>query len=296
MQIANIPKITFNKISRRKNHEHVRNSTRYLLNPDSPFAVKEAYINLRTSLLFCMVADKSRNCRTFAITSANPSEGKSVTSANVAVSLAMLGKKTLLIDADMRRPTQNKIWGIKSKGGLCDLLANIDNCAVNELKEIPLSIICTGTIPPNPSELLSSDNMKTFIDVISTQYDYIIIDTPPINSVADARIISKIVDGVVIVARSGKITGNDFINSVNVIREAGGNICGTVINGVGSKADRSHNYYRNYKRYGYGYYRYKSKYYYTRNYYKYGGNYYNNYYYSSDNNSESSKDNEKSKK
>ena len=138
--------------------------------------------------------------------------------------------------------------------------------------------------------------MKTFIDVISTQYDYIIIDTPPINSVADARIISKIVDGVVIVARSGKITGNDFINSVNVIREAGGNICGTVINGVGSKADRSHNYYRNYKRYGYGYYRYKSKYYYTRNYYKYGGNYYNNYYYSSDNNSESSKDNEKSKK
>ena len=169
MQIANIPKITFNKISRRKNHEHVRNSTRYLLNPDSPFAVKEAYINLRTSLLFCMVADKSRNCRTFAITSANPSEGKSVTSANVAVSLAMLGKKTLLIDADMRRPTQNKIWGIKSKGGLCDLLANIDNCAVNELKEIPLSIICTGTIPPNPPELLSSDNMKTFIDVISTQ-------------------------------------------------------------------------------------------------------------------------------
>ena len=104
--------------------------------------------------------------------------------------------------------------------------------------------------------------------------------------------ISKIVDGVVIVARSGKITGNDFINSVNVIKEAGGNICGTVINGVGNKADRSHNYYRNYKRYGYGYYRYKSKYYYTRNYYKYG-NYYNNYYssYTSNNNESEQNDN-----
>lgn len=93
-------------------NEAISANRKRLLNNDSPFAIKESYVKLRTSLMFCMTADSKRACRTFAITSSNPSDGKSLTAANVAISFAMLGKKTLLIDADMRKPSQRRLWRI----------------------------------------------------------------------------------------------------------------------------------------------------------------------------------------
>ena len=150
-----------------------------LINNDSPFAIKEAYVKLRTSLMFCMKADKEGPCKVFAITSANPSEGKSLTAANIAISYAMLGKKTLLIDADMRKPTQRRLWKVDISTGLCDFLAGMGQLELVKVDGLPLSIVCTGTIPPNPSELLASDIMKQFIKRCTKTYDYIIIDTPP---------------------------------------------------------------------------------------------------------------------
>ena len=96
-----------------------------LLTNDTPFATKEAYVKLRTSLMFCMTSDKTRPCKVFAVTSAKPSEGKSITASNIAISYAMLGKKTILIDADVRKPTMRKLWNISSNVGLCDFIARI---------------------------------------------------------------------------------------------------------------------------------------------------------------------------
>ena len=105
------------KASSKAASEAVAVNRRRLLNNASPFAIKEAYVKLRTSLMFCMTADKERACKTFAITSSKPSEGKSLTAANVAISYAMLGKKVLLIDADMRKPTQRKLWKVELAAG-----------------------------------------------------------------------------------------------------------------------------------------------------------------------------------
>ena len=157
-----------------------------ILNKKSSFALKEAYVKLRTNLMFSLCADGTNSCRVFEITSSTLDEGKSTTAANLAISFAMLGKKTLLIDADMRKPTINRFFKLDNATGLSDLLANMDSCQVFETSDLPLSIICAGKIPPNPSELLSSVNMTKIIETAKKKYDYVIIDTPPINAVADA--------------------------------------------------------------------------------------------------------------
>lgn len=225
-----------------------------LLNNDSPFAIKEAYVKLRTSLMFCMAADSKRACRTFAITSSNPSDGKSLTAANVAISFAMLGKKTLLIDADMRKPSQRRLWRINPTTGLCDFLAKIQDLSIYDVEGIPLSIVCTGAIPPNPSELLSSEGMKSFVKECSEIYEYIIIDTPPINTVADAQIVSTFVDGVVLIAKSGNTSTDELNDAIAAVKRAGGNLCGVVLNDMNIKSiKRSYRYKYNYKYKRYSY-------------------------------------------
>lgn len=209
-----------------------------LLAESSPFAVKEAYIKLRTNLMFCMTKNKEQSCRIFAVTSANQNEGKSISAANIAVSFALLGKKTLLIDADMRKSTQQKIWGIKKTVGLCDFLAGLGACERYQIEAMPLSLICTGTVPPNPAELLASQKMKALITNMCKDYDYIIVDTPPVNVVADAQILSSYVDGFIIVARSGKTESGDLILAVNTLLRAEGNLCGVLLNGLDLKAGR----------------------------------------------------------
>ena len=159
--------------------EAVRASRKRLLTNESPFAFKEAYVKLRTNLMLCMTADKKRACTSFAVTSAKPSEGKSLTAANIAISYAMLGKKVLLIDADMRKPMQRRLWRVEKSTGLCDFLARISKLELEKVKGLPLWIACTGTIPPNPSEQLSSERMKRFVEESAKVYDYIIIDCPP---------------------------------------------------------------------------------------------------------------------
>ena len=220
----------------------IANNRKRLLNNDSPFAIREAYVKLRTGLMFCMTKDNERACKTIAVTSANPSEGKSLTAANIAISYAMLGKKTLLIDADLRRPTQRRLWKLKISTGLCDFIAKICPLELTKVKELPLWIVGAGTIPPNPSELLSSERMKNFIAEASKMYDYVIIDTPPINTVADAQILSAFVDGVLIVAKSGTTTADELRTAADAIERAEGNLCGVVLNDLNMKSMRSYKY------------------------------------------------------
>lgn len=234
----------------RKKHQDKtsHNEWKRLLTNDSPFAVKEAYVKLRTNMMFSLAADGEKPCQVFCITSPSESEGKSLTSANIAISFAMLGKRTLLIDADMRRPTQNKLWKLKSESGLSSILARVDSCDVFDIEGLPLSIICAGNTPPNPSELLSSANMSKLIDGLREQYDYIIIDTPPINTVADAQILSRVVDSTVMVCRSGNTKNTELHNALDLVERSNGNVCGIVLNNLNMKSSKYSYHYK----YGYG--------------------------------------------
>ena len=226
---------------------------RRLLNNESPFAIKEAYVKLRTSLMFCMTADKERTCKTFAITSSKPSEGKSLTAANVAISYAMLGKKVLLIDADMRKPTQRRLWKVELTVGLCDFLAKIWKLEIAKVQDLPRWIVCTGTIPPNPAELLAADRMKVFVRECAKVYDYVIIDTPPINTVADAQIAAAYVDGVVLVAKSGYTSADELMAAIDAVHQVGGNLCGVVLNDLNMKSVKYSYKYKYGDKYGYKY-------------------------------------------
>lgn len=235
--------------------EATANNRKRLLTNDTPFAIKEAYVKLRTSLMFCMAKDKEKPCKIFAVTSAKPSEGKSLTAANIAISFAMLGKKTLLIDADLRKPTQRRLWKGESFAGLCEFMARISPLELAKVENLPLSLIFTGTIPPNPSELLSSGRMRQFVEKCASLFDYVIIDTPPINTVADAQIISTFVDGVVLVAMSGNTTTDELNSAIYAVRRAEGNLCGVVLNDLNTRSVKNAYRYKYIDRYGskYGY-------------------------------------------
>lgn len=230
-----------------------------LLTNDSPFAVKEAYIKLRTNLMFSLSTDGETPCKVFSVTSPNPNEGKSITAANIAISFAMMEKKTLLIDADMRNPTQYRMWDISEDNGLSSLLARVCDSKLYTVKGLPyLNLVFAGRTPPNPSELLASANMSKLLEISREAFDYIIIDTPPINTVADAQILTRIVDGTVIVVRAGETNSRELLLAKDIIEQANGNICGVVLNDVDIKSGKyAYNYKYGYsygygKKYGYG--------------------------------------------
>ena len=224
-----------------------------VLTEASPYAQREAYTQLRTNLLFSVAASNS-GCRVFVVTSPNPGEGKSLTAANIAVSFAMLGKKTLLIDADMRKPVQHRLWKVAPKNGLSNLLTNVNRCYVSEVEDLPLNIVTAGEIPPNPSELLTSPRFARALDHFREKYDFIIIDTPPVNAVADAQIISPLVDAVVLIARSSVTQKEDILRAKQNITMAGGKIAGVVLNSQNAKSSKySYRYQKDYASYKYDY-------------------------------------------
>lgn len=224
-------------MTKQKQDKQVSQDGNFLLNSRSPAEIKEAYVKLRTNLMFCMTADGTQNCKVFAVTGANQGEGKSITAANIAISFAMIGKKTLLLDADMRGSSQRRIWKNRALTGLSDFLAEIKPLEIFSVKELPLSIVFTGTLPPNPSELLTSDKMSDFVMECSNRFDYIIIDTPSLNDYADAQIISTLADGVVLVARAGETDSADLAEAADAVKRSGGNLCGVALNLV--KPNRS---------------------------------------------------------
>ena len=243
-------------MSGKKNHESTNRSLRAnskrLLTRNTSFEVREAFVRLRTSMMFCMNGEREEPCRVFGITSAKPSEGKSLIAANTAICFAMLQKKTLLIDGDLRKPTMRGLWDIREKRGLSDFLVGAAPLRLISLKEIPLTIIPSGSIPPNPSEILSSAKMRQFIESCIEKYDYIIIDTPPVGTVADAQIVSVLVDGFVVVARSGETSRSELNDALSSIHAVGGNVCGVVLNDI-SKKSLKYNYRYKGSHYGYKY-------------------------------------------
>jgi len=197
-------------------------------NPKSP--ISEAYRMLQTSLRFL---SSDRKIKSIVITSAIPGEGKSTVSSNMAVAMAQLGKRVLLIDADMRRPTQQNVWGIPSNIGLTNVLVN-ERSLQNSIKEVipNLHVLGTGLIPPNPLALIDSQHMADLIKEWSQLYDYVIIDTPPLLAVADAMVLGKVADGVLMVARPGILNSASASRAKILLEQSGIHVLGLVTNDV----------------------------------------------------------------
>ena len=168
------------------------------------FAASEAYKLLRTNLTFAL-PDEQR-CRVVGITSASRSEGKSTTSINLAYTIAETGKRVLLVEADMRRPNLARRLAIDPAPGLSNLLAGLcrEGDVIQDVGLLEnLKVISSGDVPPNPSELLGSDRMSSVVSALSQNFDFIIFDLPPVNAVSDGLVISKLVDGMIVVVCRG---------------------------------------------------------------------------------------------
>jgi len=206
--------------------------------------------SLRTNIVFLTM----RGCKALAFTSSLPMEGKSTLVSNLAVMLAFGGKRVLLIDADMRKPILNKVFGVAREPGLSSVLAG--KChyedAIIPTDISGIDIMPSGPPPPNPTELLQTEKVVEMLDLIRDIYDYILIDTPPVCNVADAGVISQISDSVVVVARAGRTQRNALSLCIRQLYSVNSPIIGLVLNGFGPDSQGYGYYgYRGYSDYGY---------------------------------------------
>lgn len=243
------------------------------------FAGIEAYNLLRTNISFSF-PDKD-NCKFIGVTSACPQEGKSITSINFAYAMAKSGKKVLLVDSDMRRPTVAKNLGIEITSGLSNALIGEPINVYKDVLVDGLNVLTSGDIPPNPSELIGSEKMKVLLDEFALTYDYVIVDLPPITSVSDALVFSKYLDGFILVIKHGYSRKKDVTEAIRQLQLVNARVLGFIYNG-----------YR--QRQGY----YKNKYYrnkYYKRHYRYNNYYYNKNKYDDDKELETIEANEKDK-
>ena len=215
------------------------------------FEASEAYKRLRTNIQYTLPLNDEKRCRVIGITSALPGEGKSTTSVNLAFSLAEAGEQVLLIDADMRLPTLSYLLDIECIPGLSDYLVTADQTLsiVKPTKQHQnLHIIPAGNLPPNPAELLGLDRMREMLDSMAKTYDYILIDLPPINVVTDAAVISKYVDGVLMVVRQNYDKKHTLDEALRFLKYAEARIIGFVLNcsGKGERSSGKYEYRREY--------------------------------------------------
>jgi capsular exopolysaccharide synthesis family protein len=179
------------------------------------------------------------------ITSAGPREGKSTTVANLAVSIAQSGKSVLVVDADLRNPTQHKLFGLSNAEGLSVALVQDQNYQtyIQETAVPGVMVLTGGPIPPNPAELVGSKRMKRLIEEVSTQFDMVLIDTPPIVAVTDAAILAQEVDGVILVLASGEVNKEYAQRAKELLDKVGAKILGAVLNKVDMKTSEYYYYY-----------------------------------------------------
>ena len=231
----------------------------YILGENSSFAVSEAYKNVRTNLQFVSNED---GCNIIAVTSSVPAEGKTISCINIAVCLAQSEKKVLIIDADMRKPQIDSALSLDQSCGLSELLTGFikmnrdDVMATCQKTGIEnLDAIASGKIPPNPAELLGGKRFPILIEILSKEYDYIMIDTPPVLVVTDALVLKPHVNGYIIVARAEESKLNAVKETVRRLNQVEAKICGFLLNGkkekTGSKYGK-YGRYSKYAKYGYG--------------------------------------------
>ncbi len=208
-------------------------------NPKSIAA--EAYRSLKTNIQY---SSFDKEYKTIVITSSNQGEGKSTTSGNLALTLAEGESRVLLVDCDMRKPSMHKNFRVTNTYGIADILLQRKKVMdVAHMYNKNLSIITAGKVPPNPAEMLGSKAMSAFLEEMKEHFDYIILDTPPVQVVADAQILSTKVDGTIIVVRAGVTKKEDVNDTVNTLKKVNANIIGTVLHAVDNSRNKYYYYY-----------------------------------------------------
>jgi len=227
--------------SKKKSKVSSARNENFLLTEKVPFAMQEAYKTLRTNVMLSLPGGDSK-C--LGITSACPGEGKSTTSANLAISLAQIGKRVLLVDCDLRLPTVAAKLRIPAVPGLSNFLAGQAKIeeAVRVHEQFGIHILPAGTIPPDPTGLLESAQMGHLIAALKKIYDYVIIDLPPVTTVADAAILTKYVDGYLLVTHVNRTEHRKVAEMLRQMQMADANILGFVT--TGGAVSGSYYYYK----------------------------------------------------
>ncbi|MVP00494.1 CpsD/CapB family tyrosine-protein kinase [Paenibacillus lutrae] len=204
--------------------------------------ISETYRTLRTNIQYSGV---DGDIRTLMVTSATPWEGKSTTIDNLAVVYAQMDKKVLLIDADLRKPTAHRTFGITNRAGLTDVLTHqIEISEALKETEVPgLSVITSGTLPPNPSEILGSQRMAHLLLELKEKFDVILIDTPPVLAVSDAQVVASQCDGVLLVVSAGGVKRDLVQKARDNLQFVHARILGVVLNKVARKDAKMNTYY-----------------------------------------------------
>lgn len=225
-----------------------------VISSDSKFAIVEGYKIARTNLVFSLTA-MNNNC--VAITSWSKGEGKSTATVNLAISFAKMNKRVLLIDTDLRRPNLHNLLKLENEHGASDVIAGIGDFDKSVHRNVIsyLDVLTSGAIPPNPSELIASASFAQLLEKAKEDYDYVIMDTPPLGVVADTLLLKDYVGGYVMVVREKVTTHGDIENALQNIRLADSKVLGFLKVGCAL-----HNKGYKGRKYNYGY----SNYYYSR--------------------------------
>ncbi|MFL6210400.1 MAG: GumC family protein [Pyrinomonadaceae bacterium] len=222
-------------------------SPELLLNAETRSPLAESYRHLRTSVL---LSSAGHPPRTLLVTSSVPSEGKTTTAVNTALSLAQTSSNVLVVDGDMRRPRLHSIFGIKNERGLSTILSSQMSEAevlslIQQKAADGLYVLPSGAIPPNPAELLGSEQMRRLMKILEATFTHIIIDSPPIGSFTDGVLVATQVDGVLLVVHSGKTSRNVVRRARQILQDVGAKIFGVVLNNVNLR-EHDYYYYRSY--------------------------------------------------
>lgn len=204
--------------------------------------ISEQFRTLRTNIQFASV-DKA--IKTIMVTSSSPGEGKSTIAANLSIVLAQQENRVLLVDTDLRKPTVHYSFQMPNQEGFTNVLtkkASLEDMVFHTSIQ-NLDVLPSGPLPPNPSEMLASQTMKELVVQITGFYDYIIFDAPPLNAVTDPQILSKLVDGVVLVVRSGKTEEHQVKKALDLLHKVDANILGAMLNDCPIKDAPYYHYY-----------------------------------------------------
>lgn len=228
--------------------EEIKTAT-LIAHEDAKSPVSEAYRTIRTNLQFSQIAGKEM--KTILLTSATPNEGKSTTISNLGVVMAQAGHKVVLLDCDFRNPTQHKLFEKPNKGLSNCIATGEDVMGILQESGIPgLYLLTSGPVAPNPSELLASDAFMNILNRLKEEFDYILVDTPPIMPVTDAAVVASKVDGVILLVASGAIAPQVAKEAKTRMEQAGAHLLGVVLN----KVDVGAGHYGYGSGYGYYYY------------------------------------------
>ena len=209
--------------------------------PKSP--VSEIYRTIRTNIQF---SSFDKDLKTLSVTSSVEGEGKSTTLANLAVTLAQQGNRVLMVDADLRRPKLHRIFDVLNSQGLTELLVkSLDPDALVQKTFVEgISVLPTGQIPPNPAELLGSRRMKHFLERVKAEYDYVLVDIPPVCVVTDGLLIANQLDAVILLCSSGHVSIDEAKRGTELLKNAKANVLGVVLNNVSSDQQQTYYYYQ----------------------------------------------------